>query len=291
MSVETCLPSDDGTSGAVPNMSSAPYRDILVEISEVSHITINRPERLNALAMTRTDQELSHALEAIEQSEQVRVVILTGSGSRAFCAGWDLEVIGEVNLLELEKLVRGNLALFLKIWNLRCPVIAAINGYALGAGASLALACDLAIAGEAAKLGEPEIRHGALSPFPVLPFFTAAKPLHAFYYFGDPIGADEMLRLGLVNKVVPDAELARAARAYAERLAKVPSDFVQMTKRSLRASYDILGLSNAMRQHALTDTLAIGSKAPDQQRLLDILAKQGMRAFLEARDGPFRSPT
>jgi 1,4-dihydroxy-2-naphthoyl-CoA synthase len=62
MSVETCLPSDDGTSGAVPNMSSAPYRDILVEISEVSHITINRPERLNALAMTRTDQELSHAL-------------------------------------------------------------------------------------------------------------------------------------------------------------------------------------------------------------------------------------
>ncbi len=270
-------------------MPSTSYRDILVDIDEVARITINRPERLNALVMTQTDHELVAALDAIERSDRTRVVILTGAGSRAFCAGWDLEAIGDISLLEIEKLVRRNLALFLQIWNLRCPVIAAINGHALGAGASLALACDLAIAAQGAKLGEPEIRHGALSPFPVLPFFTVAKPLHAFYYFGDSIGAEEMLRLGLVNKVVPDAELEGAARAYAERLAKVPADFVQLTKRSLRASYDLMGLENAMRQHALADTLAIGAHTPEQQKLLDILAKQGMRAFLTARDGPFRS--
>ena len=271
-------------------MSTKQYRDIRVEaIGAVARITIDRPDKLNALRMSETDVDLASALGDAENSEATRVVILTGAGAKAFCTGWDLQAIGDVSLMQLEGLVRRNMELFLKIWNLRYPVVAAINGYALGAGASVALACDLALASESAKLGEPEIRHGALSPFPVLPFFTHAKPLHEFYYFGDMIGAEDMLRLGLVNRIVPDAVLQEETLAYAERLAKVPSDFLQLTKRSLRASYDLMGFSNAMRQHGLSDTLAIGANTPHQKTLLDILAKQGMRAFLEARDAPFRT--
>src|SRR5665213_544025 len=99
-------------------MTSTDFRDIRVEI----------------------DVDVVAALDAVERREEIRVVLLTGAGSKAFCTGWDLQAIGETSLLQTEALVRRNMDLFLKIWNLRYPVVAAINGYALGAGASVALA-------------------------------------------------------------------------------------------------------------------------------------------------------
>lgn len=254
----------------------------------VARLTINRPERLNSLRMTITDREIIEALSALEADEQIRVVILTGMGERAFCTGWDMEAIDEAPLDKLESLVRANLELFFKIWNLRQPVVAAINGYAIGAGSGIALACDLALAADTARLGEPEIRHGALSPFLMLPFLTHGRIAHEMYYTGDLMPADDLLRAGLVNRVVPLAELEAASWAYADRLARVPAFGLQMKKRSLRLAYDIMGASVAVRQHALADTMVIGANTPEQTRLMDILIKQGMKAFLEARDGPFK---
>ncbi|MCW5770703.1 MAG: enoyl-CoA hydratase/isomerase family protein [Rhodospirillaceae bacterium] len=266
------------------------FEDIAVETrGHVAQVTIKRPDRLNALRMTITDREIIEALRAIERDDAVRVVILTGAGERAFCTGWDMEAIEDTPLDKLEALVRANLELFFKIWHQRQPVIAAINGYAVGTGSGMALACDLALAAEHARLGEPEIRHGALSPFLMLPFLTHNRAVHEIYYTGDLVPAPELYRLGIVNRVVPAAELNAAAWAFAERLAKVPPHALQMKKRSLRLAYDLMGASAAVRQHALADTLVIGANTPEQSRLLDILAKEGMRAFLEARDGPFRS--
>lgn len=265
------------------------FEDITLEVSgPVAEITIRRPERLNALRMTITDREIIDAFTVLERDDAVRAIVLTGAGEMAFCTGWDLEAIDDTPLDRLEALVRANLELFFKIWNQRQPVIAAINGYAIGTGSGMALASDLAIAAEHARLGEPEIRHGALSPFLMLPFLTHSRAVHEMYYTGDLIGAAELHRLGLVNRVVPAAELMTAARALAERLAKVPPHALQMKKRSLRLAYDIMGVSTVVRQHALADSLVIGAKSPEQKRLLDILAKEGMRAFLESRDGPFR---
>ena len=265
------------------------FEDLILEIrGPVAEIRINRPERLNALRMTITDREIVRALDLLAADEAVRAIILTGAGERAFCTGWDLEAIDDTPLDKLEALVRANLELFFKIWHQRQPVIAALNGYAVGTGSGMALACDLAIAAEHARLGEPEIRHGALSPFLMLPFLTHSRAVHEIYYTGDLVGAADLLRLGLVNRVVPAGELAAAALTLAERLAKVPPYALQMKKRSLRAAYDLMGASAAIRQHAMADTLVIGANTPDQKRLLDILAKEGMRAFLEARDGPFR---
>ena len=254
----------------------------------VARIAIDRTDRLNSLRMGHTDRAILEALKALESDGTTKVVILTGAGDKAFCTGWDMEAIDDASLEDLESLIRTNLELFFGVWNSALPVVAAINGYAVGTGSALALACDLALAADHARLGEPEIRHGALSPFLALPFMTHSKAVHEIYYSGDLVDADELYRLGLVNRVVPGKELEALSWRYAARLAKVPAYSLQMTKRSLRAAYDVMGFSSAIRQHGLADTLVIGADFPEQRALLDILVKQGMRAFLDARDGPFR---
>lgn len=265
------------------------YNDLLFEVrGAVARITVNRPDRLNSLALPATRDELINAFDRINDDPGIRAVIITGAGDRAFSTGWDMETIADLNLAELEEILRGNLSLFFKIWELRQPVIAAINGYAIAAGSSLAMICDMAIAADNARLGEPEIRHYALSPLLIMPFLMPSKVLHAYYYTGDMLSAEDMYRLGLVNRVVPKGELEETAWKMAERIAKVPPYPLQMTKRSLRAAYDIMGFGAVMRQHGLADALVIGANLPEQQALFEILAKEGMRAFLEARDGPFR---
>lgn len=269
------------------------YQDILVERhglergGAVGRIVINRPDRLNALRMTITDRELMHALDGFEADGDVRAVILTGAGARAFSTGWDLSLIEDTSIPALEGLVRANTDLFLKIWHLRQPVVAAVNGHAAGTGAAIAMAADLTVVSDTARLAEPEIRHGALSPFLILPFLTHAKAAHEFYYTGDALDAEAMVRLGLANAVVAPEALAGEAMRTASRLALAPPWAVQMKKRSLRAAYDAMGFTAAIRQHALADTLVIGGDFPEQRALQEILEKDGMRAFLQARDGPF----
>ncbi|MBD9375427.1 enoyl-CoA hydratase/isomerase family protein [Rhizobium sp. ARZ01] len=265
------------------------YQDI--EVSEdgaVGWITIRREDRLNALRMTITDVEIVSALNEFGKRRDIRAIVLTGAGERAFCTGWDMGEIEQTSLTDLEDMVRNNMALFDAVWRQRQPVIAAINGHAVATGAALAMACDLVVASENAKLAEPEIRHGALSPFLVMPFLTHAKVVHEFYYLGDPISADGMLRLGLANRVVPQAELVTTAQALGERLSLVPREALELKKRSLKAAYDGMGLRATTERHALSDTLMIGADLPWQKALQEELREGGMRAFLEARDGPFR---
>jgi len=264
------------------------YDDLIVEHrGAVARVAINRPDQLNAMVMGRTDRSLLQAIRDLERSGTTKVVILTGTGNRAFSTGWDLTAIEDGSLAELEHLIRSNLELFFGVWNSTLPLVAAINGYAIGAGSALALACDLAVAADHARLGEPEVRHGALSPFLMLPFLTHSRAVHEIYYTGDLVDADRMERLGLVNRVVPAEELEEEAWRYAQRLALVPSYSLQMTKRSLRAAYDAMGFTATVRQHGLADTLVIGADFPEQHELMEILVSRGMRAFLTARDGPF----
>lgn len=271
-------------------METPIFEDVLFEVrGAVARVTINRPGKMNTLRMTHTDRELIAALALAESQREIKVAVVTGAGSKAFCAGWDMEGIADASITELEALVRSNLDLFFKIWHLRMPVIAAINGYALGAGSAIALACDLALAADNAKLGEPEVRHGALSPFFVLPFMTHSRVVHEMSYFGDMLDAQELLRVGLINRIVPAANFEEEVWRYAQRLAHVPAFSLEMTKRSLRAAFDTMGLGAVVRQHGLADTLVIGANFPEQKQLQEILVQQGMRAFLEARDGPFRS--
>ena len=156
--------------------------DLLIEQrGAVTRLMINRPERLNSLRMGETDRAILDALKSLETDGQTKVVLLAGNGGKAFCTGWDMEEIADTALEDLEALIRTNLELFFGVWMSKLPVVAAVDGYAVGTGSALALACDLTLASDTTKLGEPEVRHGALSPFLILPFLTHSKAVHEIY--------------------------------------------------------------------------------------------------------------
>jgi enoyl-CoA hydratase/carnithine racemase len=254
----------------------------------VARVRLNRPERLNAISVPEMRDALAQALDAIGADQSIHAVIVTGTGDRAFSTGWDLSTLGDpaadYDAETLSGILQENTAALMRVWHLRQPVIAAIGGYALGAGACLALLCDLALASNTAQLGEPEIRHWALPPVLVMPYLAPSKAAHLHAYTGEMIGADELLRLGLVNAVVPAAELESAAWALGERIARIPPVAVQSAKRSLKAAYERMGLIDVQAHHQRLDAGLLRADIPEKNRLMEILKTQGLAAFLRARD-------
>jgi enoyl-CoA hydratase/carnithine racemase len=254
----------------------------------VARVCLNRPERLNAISVPEMRDALALALDAIDVDRSIHAVIVTGAGERAFSTGWDLSTLGDpaadYDAETLSGILHENTAALMRVWHLRQPVIAAIGGYALGAGACLALLCDLAIASNTAQLGEPEIRHWALPPVLVMPYLAPSKIAHLHAYTGEMIGADELLRLGLVNAVVPAAELESAAWALGERIARVPPVAVQSAKRSLKHAYERMGQIDVQAHHQRLDAALLRADIPEKNRLMEILKTQGLAAFLKARD-------
>jgi enoyl-CoA hydratase/carnithine racemase len=265
------------------------YRDLIVDVVDrVGWITINRPDKLNALRLV-TFQELEQALGALEKDPSVRVVAITGAGNRSFSTGIDLDADGLFETSEKwDEHTRYNASILQRIWYLDNPVVSAVNGYALAAGANLAIVPDLTIAAESARLGEPEIRHGALSPMLLLPWMMHMKAMHELYYTGDMVSAAQAKDLGLVNRVVPDAELRAETQRIARRIANAPGYALTMAKRSIRQTYDIMGFKGAQSAHRYVDTYLLDSHGnAERERLMETLAKQGLRAFLDARDRPY----
>lgn len=257
-------------------------------------ITLNRPESLNALNQPLL-KELRDVLDAVNADTSVHCVILTGSG-RAFSSGFDLTPPRSsgsqsrgLNTPAMTDIVKLNAETLMRIWNLRQPVVAAVNGYAIAAGCDLALVCDLTLASEQAKFGEPENRHLALSPLMLGPFLGASKHIHEFYYTGDTIDADTAASWNLVNRTIPHAELMDEAWRVAERIALVPAYSTFMTKSSLHRTYDLMGFQQAQQQHRIHDTLVLDSDGIEERdRLMSTLQREGLKAFLDMRDGPFR---
>src|SRR5581483_8648295 len=188
----------------------------------VALVTINRPKVLNALNSDTID-ELRRTLLDLQRDEAVRALVLTGAGEKAFVAGADInELAVQTPTGGREHALKGQ-HVFDLVENLGKPVIAAINGFALGGGCELAMACTLRIAADTARLGQPEINLG------LMPGYAGTQRLSRLVgrgrameliLTGAPIAADEALRIGLVNRVVPAAELMTSARALAAQLAK-----------------------------------------------------------------------
>ena len=273
-----------------------PYEYIRVEKEDrIATITLNRPEKHNALSQGLL-AELRDVLDAIETDKAICVVVLTGAGRQAFSTGFDLNpqaLASDTPQDEADwnRLIRLNFDTLMRIWNLRQPVVAAVNGHAIAAGSNLALVCDVTIAADNATFGEPEIRHFALSPLLLLPYFANnSKAMHYLYYTGDTIGADEALKLGLISKVVPHDQLYSEAQRIARRIAHVPTYPVQLTKRSIKAAYEMMGFKNTMELHRANDALVLdASRIEEKRKLMSTLMEKGFKAFLELRDGPFRN--
>lgn len=266
------------------------YQDIIVEVVDrVGWITINRPTKLNSLSPV-TFREMATALDELENNSEARVVVITGAGEKAFSTGVDIASGGPVVSSEdFDNVTKLNAGVIEKIWYLDKPVISAVNGYALAAGCNLALVPDLTIAAETAYLGEPEIRHGSLSPLLLLPWMMHMKIMHEHYYTGDMVSAAEAKEQGLVNRVVPLADLRSETQKYARRIANASAYTLKMAKRSIRMTYDIMGFKGAQSAHRYLDTYLLDSHGDkERDNLKEVRLKEGMKAFLEKRDGPYK---
>lgn len=242
-------------------------RSFDLEVSRgVAVITLSRPDRLNALTFD-VYGELCSTFRALETSREARAVVLTGAG-RGFCSGGDVEgIIAELfardarGLLEFTR-VTG--ALIQSIRELRRPVIAAVNGVAVGAGAVIAAACDLRIAADTARFGYifPKVGlSGAdMGASFLLPRIVGQGRAAELLFFGDLIDAAEAYRIGLVNRVVPVAEVVPLARSWAERLARGPAFAHTMTKQMMESEH---GMSLQQAIEAEAQAQAICMAHPD----------------------------
>src|SRR5215813_7544527 len=198
----------------------------------VGILKVNRPKSLNALNPA-TVREIAACLAEVRQDQSIRCLIITGEGDRAFVAGADISAMVSMNALEGKAFSVLGLNTLRVLEEMPIPVIAAVNGFALGGGTELALACDLIIAADKARFGQPEINLG------VIPGFGGTQRLarriglpraRELIYSGDMIDAETALRYGLANKVVPLADLMTEAKALAHKLAAKPPVAIQQAK-------------------------------------------------------------
>ncbi|MEO8285730.1 MAG: enoyl-CoA hydratase-related protein [Chloroflexota bacterium] len=256
-----------------------PYETILTTQDEGVHtITLNRPDTLNAFnsAMGR---ELLDALKKAERDPEARCIVLTGAG-RAFSSGEDLKARQSEGITDFGSTLRDRYnPIVLRIRNMDKPVLGSINGVAAGAGCSLALACDLRIASEKARFLEAFVRIGLVpdsgSSF-FLPRLVGLGKALEMAFLGDEVGAEEALRLGMVNRVVPPEELESATRELALRLAKGPTKAIGLAKRAMNRALT-MDLEQILEYE--THGQEIAGASDDY--------KEGVAAFTEKRPANF----
>ncbi len=252
------------------------YDTILYEVQDgIATITLNRPDKLNAFT-AEMHTELQDALKAVEKDDSVRVLVFTGAG-RAFCSGanlgggTDMEAIGDTLRRTYNRLIN-------RIHNLEKPVIAAVNGVAAGAGCSLALACDLRIVADAASFIMAFVRIGLVpdsGPTYYLTRLVGMGRALEMCLLGDKVTAEDALRWGMVNKVVPAADLSAAVADWAGRLAQGPRS-VGLIKRQFYRTAN-MNLDEALEYEAYMQEIAASTAD----------FREGVAAFLEKRQARF----
>jgi enoyl-CoA hydratase/carnithine racemase len=200
-------------------------------------ITLNRPHKLNAINATML-QELSEALDTTEKDNKVRCVIITGEGKKAFSAGADIKELHKLTQETAAELSRKGQQVFSQVETLSKPVVAAINGYALGGGLALALACDFRLASIDAELGSPEIKLGIIPAWggtQRLAKIVGVAEAKRLIMLGDRVKAEEALKMGLVDKVVPPNKLEAETEALAQRLCEYPPAALKYAKHAINS--------------------------------------------------------
>jgi enoyl-CoA hydratase/carnithine racemase len=257
-----------------------PFDNLLVEREEsVAVLTIQRPERLNALD-ARTLDELGQAFLALQQDDRIRCVILTGAGERAFVAGADInELAGDTPESARQRALAGQ-QLFDFIEQLGKPVIAAVNGLALGGGCELAMACTFRLAADTARFGQPEVNLGIIPGFAgtqrLVRLIGKTKAMEMILT-GAPIAADEALAVRLVNRVVPAGDLMKAARALAADLATKPAVALRHAMEAINRGAE-MAFADGCRLEAALFGMVVATED----------MKEGTRAFLEKRKPVFK---
>ena len=257
------------------------YQTLLYEKKDgIGIVTLNRPDKLNALNST-VYKELYEVFAVIEDDPEVRVVVLTGAGEKAFAAGSDVAEMQNMNTLDVQKFMATIRKASDFIYNLTKPTIAVIHGYALGGGCELSMCCDLRICSEKARFGQPEINLGLIpgaSGTQRLPRLIGAAKAKEMIFMGDYIDAATAFSLGLVNKVVPPEKLMEEAIAWATKLASKSGPVLAMAKMAINTGLDT-DINSGLNMEIKCDALCFATYD----------RKEGMDAFLEKRKAAFKN--
>jgi enoyl-CoA hydratase len=256
----------------------------------VGVVVLNRPEKLNAIT-PELKQLLVERFREADRDPATSVVVLRAEG-RSFSAGYDIgpspaRAARRGNALAWHDSLTDDVALEMTPWDMRKPVIASVQGHCLGGGCELVMMCDITIAADDALFGEPEIRFSNVGPALVMPFVIGYKRARELLYLGDPIDARTALAWGMVNRVVPRAELEAATLRFARRMALISPEALAGTKLAINRGADAAGFRNAIR--AGLDVLAplYAARTEVGMRFDEIREKEGLGAALKWRAAQF----
>ncbi len=256
------------------------YETLLYEVKDgIAYVTINRPKVLNALNDT-VITELGQVFAAIKDDPQVKAVILTGAGEKAFVAGADITQLVDLNTQQGKAFAAKGQAVFNLIENLGKPVIAAINGFALGGGCELAMACTLRVASTKAKLGQPEVNLGIIPGYggtQRLPRLVGKGRAMDLVLTGRMVDAEEACQMGLVNKVVEPEKLMEEAEALAKTIMSKGPVAVKLAMEAVNRGLEV-SLEEGLRIEA--DLFGVCCSTEDKV--------EGTKAFLEKRKANFQ---
>src|SRR6201993_972098 len=266
---------------------------VLYEVDEkVSIITLNRPAKLNAISV-ELQRQLTEAFGRADAAAATSVVLLRAEG-RSFCAGYDISAKGpgtddwRSDAPKAHAHLHPQLEFEMLPWAMKKPVIASAQGHVMGGGCELVMLCDLTIAADNATFGEPEVRFSSVGPAIVMPMIIGYKKARELLYFGDTIDAETALALGMVNRVVPLAELREASLRWAKRLSLISPEALYATKRAVNRGADAAGFRTAL--YAGLDAVGplYATKTEFGQRFREIVAREGVPSAVRWRAAQFR---
>ena len=265
---------------------------------KVAIVTLNRPDKLNALSM-ELRLELERVLRLADGDAATSVIVLRSEG-RSFCVGFDIgggSAQGpdqhaaarpwRHDALKYHERLAVSLDALMTPWNLRKPVIASVQGHALGGGCELAMFCDLTIAADNAQFGEPEILFSQAGPGIVMPWIIGHKRARELLYFGELIDAQTALELRMINRVVPLAQLRTATLKYARRLSLIAPEALTTTKRAINRGIEDAGFRNALKSGLDTVAPLYAATTEVGRQFDEIRAKDGLKAALRWRRAQF----
>lgn len=256
----------------------------------VAVISLNRPKVLNAINK-KMAEETKALMEKLNADPEVRAIVLYGEG-RAFSAGFDMKESAEANyatVQDFRELLDRDFEFIMQFWDSPKPTVAAVHGHCLAGAFELALACDVTVAAEGTKFGEPEVRFGAGIVAMLLPWVTGPKAAKELLLTGnDQVDAADVLRMGIINRIVPQGQELSAALAIAKDMSAAVSSSVQTVKRIINRVYDVRGFKTSLMMALEADLVLALTSSPEKDEFKKIRQEKGLKAALEWRDAKFR---